>query len=101
MGRGKKILLWCVGILVVLVLFGFFGAPPILKSVLVKKLSAALNRDVFIEKISINPLTLGLKVRGMLSLKKEARNASFLLIALKRVSVLQSLRGTLRFVVFF
>ena len=39
MGRLKKILLWCVGILVVLTLFGFFGAPPILKSILVKELS--------------------------------------------------------------
>jgi len=77
MGRWKKILLWCVGILVVLVLFGFFGAPPILKSVLVKKLSAALNRDVFIEKISINPLTLGLKVRGIVVSEKGSKERFF------------------------
>jgi hypothetical protein len=65
MGRWKKILLWCIGILIVLILFGFFGAPPILKSILVKELSAALNRDVSIRKISINPLMLRLKVEGI------------------------------------
>jgi hypothetical protein len=65
MSRWKKILLWCIGVLVVLILFGFFGAPPILKSILVKELSAALNRDVSIRKISINPLILRLKVEGI------------------------------------
>lgn len=65
MGRWKKVLLWCAGILVVLILFGFFGAPPILKSILVKELSAALSRDVSIHKISINPLMLKLKVEGI------------------------------------
>jgi len=73
MGRWKKILLWCVGILFVLILFGFFGAPPILKSILVKQLSTALNRDVSIRKISINPLILRLKVEGINVSKKGSK----------------------------
>jgi hypothetical protein len=65
MGRLKKTFFWCVGVITVLILFGFFGAPPILKSILVKQLSTALNRDVSIRKISINPLILRLKVEGI------------------------------------
>ncbi len=74
MSRWRKILLWCIGILVVLILFGFFGAPPILKSVLVKKLSVALNRDVTIQKISLNPLSLGLKIQGVVISEKGSKN---------------------------
>jgi hypothetical protein len=77
MGRWKKILLWCVGILVVLILFGFLGAPPILKSVLVKELSAALNRNVSIRKISINPLILRLKVEGINVSERESKERFF------------------------
>ncbi len=65
MSRWKKILLWCAGVLVALILFGFFGAPPILKSILVKQLSSALSRDVSIRKISFNPLILKLKIEGI------------------------------------
>ena len=77
MGRWKKILLWCIGILIVLILFGFFGAPPILKSILVKELSAALNRDVSIRKISINPLILQLKVEGINVSEKGSKERFF------------------------
>jgi hypothetical protein len=77
MGRLKKILLWCVGIFIVLILFGFFGAPPILKSILVKQLSTALNRDVSIRKISINPLILRLKVEGITVSEKGSKERFF------------------------
>jgi hypothetical protein len=77
MGRWKKTLLWCIGILVVLILFGFFGAPPILKSILVKELSTALNRGVSIRKISINPLILRLKVEGINVSEKESKERFF------------------------
>jgi hypothetical protein len=77
MSRWKKILFWCIGILVVLILFGFFGAPPILKSILVKELSTALNRDVSIRKISINPLILRLKVEGINVLEKGSKERFF------------------------
>lgn len=62
MGWFRKTLLWCTGALVVFTLFGFFAAPPILKSVLLKELSKSLNRNVSIGKISVNPFTLRLKI---------------------------------------
>jgi hypothetical protein len=77
MGRLRKTLLWCVSILVVLILFGFFGAPPILKSILLKELSASLNRDVSIRKISINPLILRLKIEGIAIAEKGSKERFF------------------------
>jgi uncharacterized protein involved in outer membrane biogenesis len=80
MGRLRKTVLWCIGILVVLILFGFFGAPPILKSILLKELSASLNRDVSIRKISINPLILRLKIEGIAIAEKGSKERFFLLM---------------------
>jgi uncharacterized protein involved in outer membrane biogenesis len=77
MGRLRKTVLWCIGILVVLILFGFFGAPPILKSILQKELSASLNRDVSIRKISINPLILRLKIEGIAIAEKGSKERFF------------------------
>ncbi|HEX2965143.1 MAG TPA: DUF748 domain-containing protein [Syntrophorhabdaceae bacterium] len=71
MKRWKKVCIWCAGFLIVLILFGFFGAPPILKSVLVKKLSQELNRDVSIGKISVNPLLLRVKLRRLIVKEKQ------------------------------
>ena len=56
MRRFKKWLIGLVLFFVVFTLFGFFGVPPILKSVLVKKMSEALKREVTIEKIKVEPL---------------------------------------------
>jgi len=64
MSRLKKII---IGLLVFLVLFtvtGFFIVPPVAKSVLVKKMSQELQRDISIEKISFNPFRFTLTVRG-------------------------------------
>lgn len=62
--RVKKIF---IGGLIGLFLFtvvGFFALPPILKSVLIKKLSEKLHRKVVIQEINVNPFVLSLKVRG-------------------------------------
>jgi hypothetical protein len=48
-----------------LVLFGFFGLPPIVRAQAVKHLSAALKREVSIEKIRINPLVLSVTIEGL------------------------------------
>ncbi len=48
----------------VYVLFGFFGAPPIIRSQAEKRLSAELNRPVKILKVRFNPLTLSLEIAG-------------------------------------
>jgi uncharacterized protein involved in outer membrane biogenesis len=65
MRRFKKWLIGLVLFFVVFTLFGFFGLPPILKSVLVKKMSEALKREVTIEKIKVNPYTLSATVAGI------------------------------------
>ncbi len=77
MQRWKKVCIGCTGFLVLLILFGFFAAPPILKSVLVKKLAQELNRDVSIGKISINPLLLRVKMRQLIVREKETKAIFF------------------------
>jgi hypothetical protein len=59
----------CVGLLIFLFVFtitGFFILPPILKSVLVKKLSESLHRDVSISQIKVNPFVLSVDVKGFI-----------------------------------
>jgi Uncharacterized protein involved in outer membrane biogenesis len=66
MRRIKKIIRWFGGFLVLFTLFGFFILPPVLKSVLVKKLSENLHRQVTIQKIKINPYALTLDIKDFL-----------------------------------
>jgi uncharacterized protein involved in outer membrane biogenesis len=64
----RRLRKWLIGLIlffVVFTLFGFFVVPPILKSILVKKLSENLNREVTIERIRINPFTLSVTVNGI------------------------------------
>ena len=44
---------------------GFLVLPPLVKSTLVEKLSAALHRPVSVVSISINPYTLSVQVAGL------------------------------------
>ena len=46
MRRFKKYLIGLGIFLVIFTLFGFFGLPPILKSILIKQLSQSLHREV-------------------------------------------------------
>ncbi len=64
MSRFKKIAIGLVLFLVVLIVSSYFLVPPILKSVLTKKLSETLHREVTLERIQFNPLTLALSVHG-------------------------------------
>lgn len=68
---------WLLGGFVALVLAGFFIVPPILKSVLLKQLSAALHREVAIERIDVNPLQLSLRVSGVSVRQEEKETAGF------------------------
>lgn len=52
------------GVIVFLILFGFFGLPPIVKAQAIKQLSTRLGRPVAIEKIRINPLVLSTTIEG-------------------------------------
>ena len=62
--RSVKIGKWLGGILLVFGLFGFFAAPPLLKSILLKQLSAELHRQVSIDGIDINPYGLSARISG-------------------------------------
>ena len=55
-GRFKKIFTGIVIFFAVFTLFGFFGLPPIVKSLLTKKLSEALHREVTIRADQNQPL---------------------------------------------
>jgi hypothetical protein len=52
------------GIFVFLVLFGFFGLPPIVKAQAQKILSERLGRAVTIEKVRVNPLVFSTSIEG-------------------------------------
>ncbi len=63
--RLRRRLLTSAGLVAALVLFGFFGLPPILRAQAVKHLSAALHREVSIEKIRLNPFFFSVTVEGL------------------------------------
>jgi hypothetical protein len=63
--RLKKILIGLIIFFVIFTLVGFFVLPPILKSILTKKLSENLHRQVTINQIKINPYTLSITARGL------------------------------------
>ena len=75
--RLKKILIGLVIFFVVFTLVGFFVIPPILKSILIKKLSENLHREVAITQIKVNPYTLSLTVRGF-QVKDRGSSETFL-----------------------
>jgi hypothetical protein len=70
--RLKKILIGFIIFFVVFTLVGFFVLPPILKSILTKKLSENLHRQVTINQIKINPYTLSITTRGLLVKDQES-----------------------------
>ena len=64
--RFKKYIIGVAVFFVVFTLVGFFVLPPILKSILTRKLSENLHREVSIRQIKLNPYALSLTVRGFL-----------------------------------
>lgn len=68
--RCKRIGLWVFGLFLAFGLLGYFAAPLLIKSILLKQLSQELNREVNIEKIDINPYALSARIKG-LSIKAE------------------------------
>ena len=74
--KAKKWGGWLAAIWLAFALFGYFVAPPLAKSVLLSQLGQALDREVSIETISINPLNLSIEVDG-LSVKNRAGGEQF------------------------
>ena len=60
----KKILVAVVIVLILFALAGFFIAPAVLKSVLIKNISEVTKRQASIEKIEINPFVFSLTISG-------------------------------------
>jgi len=75
--RRKKILIWSIAVFVLFTATGFFIVPPVLKSVLIKKLSENLHREVRIGKIQFNPYVLSLKITGF-AVKERGSTDTFL-----------------------
>jgi hypothetical protein len=63
MRRAIKIAAWLVGFFILFSIVGFFVVPPVMKSVLVKKLSENLHRQVSIGEIKVNPYLLSVSVK--------------------------------------
>jgi len=85
MTRWKKIALIAVGALAVLFLFMATILPALIRSKAVEALREATGRNVSIEKVSLNPLTLTASVRGFAV--EEKGGGSFFAIGALRVSV--------------
>src|SRR5574337_824827 len=60
--RARKIALIAAIVLVVFGLLGFFAAPPIIRSQIEKRASAALSRPVTVAAVHFNPYTLRLQL---------------------------------------
>ena len=63
--KRRRWLVWIAGTFVVYVLFGFFAAPAIIKSQLVKRLPDITKRQAAVRQVKFNPLALSLTIRGL------------------------------------
>lgn len=63
--RSRRFGKWFAIAFVVVGVLGFFAAPPLLKSILIKQLAQELQREVSIETIDINPYALTARVAGL------------------------------------
>lgn len=61
---------------VLVILFGFFAAPPIIKSMLVNKVSEQLGRQVSVGAIRVNPFLLTVEIEDFL-IKEKGSSARF------------------------
>ncbi len=60
-----KIVIAILAVTILYTVFGFVGLPYIVKSILPEKLSNALNRQVGISKVEVNPYSLTLHLKGI------------------------------------
>ena len=74
--RIKKYLAGSLTFIVLFAVVGFFVLPPVIKSVLTKKLTEQLHREVSIKQVKVNPFTLAVDV-GDFSIKERDRSQTF------------------------
>jgi hypothetical protein len=77
MGCLKKIIISFVIVFILVGIAGFFILPPIIKPLIIEKMSEALHREVTIEKININPYTLSMTLKKF-AIKDPAQASPFL-----------------------
>lgn len=70
--RGRRLLLWTLGVLLFYTIVGFFILPPLVRAVAMKRLSKELERPVTIQKVRLNPFTLSATIRGLLIKDKDS-----------------------------
>jgi len=63
--RSVKCLFWLAGALLVYTVAGFFIAPAVIKSQMLKRLPAMLHRPVALAAVKVNPYGLSLTLRGL------------------------------------
>jgi uncharacterized protein involved in outer membrane biogenesis len=63
--RARRIGLWLLGLVLGFGILGYFAAPPLAKSLLIKQLSQELGREVSIESIDISPYALTARIGGV------------------------------------
>ena len=73
--RLRKILIGSLIFLFLFTIVGFFAVPPILKSVLTKKLSEKLHREVTIQQIKVNPFVLSVEIKGFTAKNRDKSGA--------------------------
>jgi hypothetical protein len=77
-GSRRRRNLWIAGgLLAAYALFGFFGAPPIVKSQVEKRAGAALGRTVTVGKVRVNPFAISLTLEN-LDVRLKGGSGSFL-----------------------
>jgi len=105
MSRFKKILIGLVVFFVLVGLAGFFVLPPIVKPLLLEKLSETLHREVSLEALRINPYTLSVNLKGFVVREKDGKanfisfddlylNAELIQSILQRAPILKEIRIT-------
>jgi hypothetical protein len=75
--RVKKAFVWIAAFLVFFTIVGFFILPPVIKSLLVKKLSQTLSRQVTVQQVRVNPFSLTIRISGV-TIKEKTSKDTFL-----------------------
>ena len=63
--RQKKVALIVAALVVLYLLFGFIGMPFIVRGILENQVAAAIQRQVAVESVRVNPLTLSVTLRNL------------------------------------